>query len=99
MSRAQSTERQADLDVNERDSKDDKKPDPMDTALDTYASKSTTTHREKTEHTSVTNKKWTILEHNGVVFPPPYKPHGVKMLYDNVSIVLPGIFDFFKCSL
>ncbi|KAI4320807.1 hypothetical protein MLD38_034252 [Melastoma candidum] len=25
-------------------------------------------------------KKWTTLEHNGVIFPPPYKPHGVKML-------------------
>lgn len=26
-------------------------------------------------------KKWTTLVHNGVIFPPPYKPHGVKMLY------------------
>ncbi|XP_058729523.1 DNA topoisomerase 1 alpha-like isoform X1 [Vicia villosa] len=26
-------------------------------------------------------KKWTTLIHNGVIFPPPYKPHGVKMLY------------------
>ncbi|KAL6975239.1 hypothetical protein U1Q18_024034 [Sarracenia purpurea var. burkii] len=26
-------------------------------------------------------QKWTTLVHNGVIFPPPYKPHGVKMLY------------------
>ncbi|KAG5409224.1 hypothetical protein IGI04_005543 [Brassica rapa subsp. trilocularis] len=25
--------------------------------------------------------KWTTLEHNGVIFPPPYKPHGIKILY------------------
>ncbi|XP_028082689.1 DNA topoisomerase 1-like isoform X1 [Camellia sinensis] len=26
-------------------------------------------------------QKWTTLIHNGVIFPPAYKPHGVKMLY------------------
>jgi len=26
-------------------------------------------------------KKWTTLVHNGVIFPPPYQRHGVKMLY------------------
>ncbi|KAG2398171.1 DNA topoisomerase 1 beta [Vigna angularis] len=26
-------------------------------------------------------KKWTTLVHNGVIFPPPYQQHGVKMLY------------------
>ncbi|CAA7025341.1 unnamed protein product [Microthlaspi erraticum] len=26
-------------------------------------------------------KKWTTLEHNGVTFPPPYKPHGVATLF------------------
>lgn len=25
--------------------------------------------------------KWKTLEHNGLVFPPPYKPHNVRMLY------------------
>lgn len=25
--------------------------------------------------------KWATLEHNGVIFPPPYTPHGVRMLY------------------
>nr|CAA74890.1 topoisomerase I [Pisum sativum] len=29
----------------------------------------------------VMGRKWTTLVHNGVIFPPPYKPHGVKMLY------------------
>jgi len=32
--------------------------------------------------------KWTTLEHNGVVFPPPYEPlpKSVKMLYDGVPV-------------
>ncbi|GKV43780.1 hypothetical protein SLEP1_g58424 [Rubroshorea leprosula] len=33
-------------------------------------------------------KKWTTLVHNGVIFPPPYKPHGVKMLYAGKSVDL-----------
>lgn len=33
-------------------------------------------------------KKWTTLEHNGVIFPPPYKPHGVKMLYNGKPVDL-----------
>ncbi|WEW58741.1 DNA topoisomerase 1 [Emydomyces testavorans] len=34
--------------------------------------------------------KWTTLEHNGVVFPPPYEPlpKNVKMRYDGVPITL-----------
>ncbi|KAG6468524.1 hypothetical protein ZIOFF_073212 [Zingiber officinale] len=32
--------------------------------------------------------KWTTLEHNGVVFPPPYKPHGIKMLYEGRPVDL-----------
>ncbi|XP_030546644.1 DNA topoisomerase 1 alpha-like [Rhodamnia argentea] len=36
-------------------------------------------------------KKWTTLVHNGVIFPPPYKPHGVKMLYKGKPVDLtPG---------
>ncbi|KAJ3680849.1 hypothetical protein LUZ60_015338 [Juncus effusus] len=33
-------------------------------------------------------KKWTTLEHNGVIFPPAYKPHGVKMLYNGQTVDL-----------
>ncbi|KAG2581629.1 hypothetical protein PVAP13_6KG055400 [Panicum virgatum] len=33
-------------------------------------------------------QKWTTLEHNGVIFPPPYKPHGVKMLYNGQPVDL-----------
>ena len=33
-------------------------------------------------------KKWTTLEHNGVIFPPPYKAHGVKMLYNSKPVTL-----------
>lgn len=33
-------------------------------------------------------KKWTTLAHNGVVFPPPYKPHGVMILYKGKSVSL-----------
>ena len=32
--------------------------------------------------------RWRTMEHNGVIFPPPYKPHGVKMLYDGVPVSL-----------
>ncbi|KAK9091955.1 hypothetical protein Syun_026866 [Stephania yunnanensis] len=33
-------------------------------------------------------QKWTTLEHNGVIFPPPYKSHGVKMLYNGQAVDL-----------
>ncbi|XP_042501550.1 DNA topoisomerase 1 alpha-like isoform X1 [Macadamia integrifolia] len=33
-------------------------------------------------------QKWTTLVHNGVIFPPPYKPHGIKMLYNGQLIDL-----------
>ncbi|AES74044.2 DNA topoisomerase type I [Medicago truncatula] len=33
-------------------------------------------------------KKWTTLVHNGVIFPPPYKPHGVKVLYKGKPVTL-----------
>lgn len=35
--------------------------------------------------------KWTTLEHNAVLFPPPYVPlpKGVKMKYDGVPLTLP----------
>ncbi|KAE8713703.1 DNA topoisomerase 1 [Hibiscus syriacus] len=33
-------------------------------------------------------KKWSTLVHNGVIFPPTYKPHGVMMLYNGRPIDL-----------
>ncbi|KAM3395321.1 DNA topoisomerase 1 alpha [Capsicum galapagoense] len=33
-------------------------------------------------------QKWTTLEHSGVIFPPPYNPHGVKMLYKGKPVDL-----------
>ncbi|KMZ57043.1 DNA topoisomerase 1 [Zostera marina] len=33
-------------------------------------------------------QKWTTLEHNGVIFPPPYKPHGIKILYNGKPVDL-----------
>ncbi|XP_018457439.2 DNA topoisomerase 1 beta [Raphanus sativus] len=33
-------------------------------------------------------KKWKTLEHNGVIFPPPYKRHGVKILYQGKPVDL-----------
>ncbi|KAJ7529666.1 hypothetical protein O6H91_15G061100 [Diphasiastrum complanatum] len=33
-------------------------------------------------------QKWTTLEHNGVIFPPPYQVHGIKMLYDGKPVDL-----------
>ena len=32
--------------------------------------------------------KWRFLEHNGVIFPPKYEPHGVKMKYDGKTVDL-----------
>lgn len=36
-------------------------------------------------------QKWTTLEHNGVLFPPPYQPlpKNVKLKYDGVPVILP----------
>ncbi|SCZ89762.1 BZ3500_MvSof-1268-A1-R1_Chr9g10584 [Microbotryum saponariae] len=33
--------------------------------------------------------KWKTLEHNGVMFPPEYEPHGVKMKYEGKPVDLP----------
>lgn len=33
-------------------------------------------------------KKWSTLVHNGVIFPPPFKPHGIKLLYDGRPVDL-----------
>lgn len=33
-------------------------------------------------------KKWTTLSHNGVLFPPPYEPHGIAILYEGKPLVL-----------
>lgn len=32
--------------------------------------------------------KWRTLEHNGVLLPPPYTPHGIKMLYKGKPVKL-----------
>ncbi|KAK9284562.1 hypothetical protein L1049_023737 [Liquidambar formosana] len=52
-------------------------------AKSTKYSKST-----KVPPTSGEGQKWTTLVHNGVIFPPPYKPHGVKMLYNGHPVEL-----------
>jgi hypothetical protein len=33
-------------------------------------------------------KKWDTLEHAGVMFPPEYEPHGIKMLYEGKPVDL-----------
>ncbi|KAJ4981779.1 hypothetical protein NE237_032616 [Protea cynaroides] len=38
--------------------------------------------------TSGEGQKWASLVHNGVIFPPPYKPHGIKMLYNGQPVNL-----------
>ncbi|GMH33694.1 hypothetical protein BSKO_01528 [Bryopsis sp. KO-2023] len=35
-----------------------------------------------------TKRKWNTLVHSGVLFPPDYVPHGVKMLYDGKPVDL-----------
>lgn len=32
--------------------------------------------------------KWTTLEHNGVLFPPPYQPHNIPVIYEGQEIKL-----------
>ena len=44
-------------------------------------------------------KKWTTLSHNGVIFPPPYSPHGVKMLYNGKPVDLTPIQEEVALSL
>uniref|UniRef100_A0A6A7G310 DNA topoisomerase I n=1 Tax=Hirondellea gigas TaxID=1518452 RepID=A0A6A7G310_9CRUS len=34
------------------------------------------------------SKKWLTLKHNGVIFPPPYAPHGIKLLYKGQPVDL-----------
>ena len=34
------------------------------------------------------DKKWTTLAHGGVLFPPDYEPHGVRMLYEGRPVDL-----------
>lgn len=34
--------------------------------------------------------KWTSLQHNGVLFPPEYIPHGIPLVYAGEEIVLPA---------
>ncbi|GAA6032621.1 hypothetical protein JCM8097_004843 [Rhodosporidiobolus ruineniae] len=41
------------------------------------------------ENQEDTDEKWKTLEHSGVMFPPEYEPHGVKMLYDGKPVELP----------
>lgn len=33
-------------------------------------------------------ERWKTLEHAGVLFPPEYEPHGIKMMYDGVPVDL-----------
>lgn len=47
-------------------------------------------------------KKWTTLVHNGVIFPPPYQPHRVKMLYKGKPVDLTADQEevrFYLCKL
>jgi DNA topoisomerase IB len=34
------------------------------------------------------DKKWDTLVHAGVLFPPEYEPHGIKMLYEGRPVDL-----------
>ncbi|KAJ4969452.1 hypothetical protein NE237_016153 [Protea cynaroides] len=52
------------------------------------AKKSKYSKSMKVPPSSGEGQKWTSLVHNGVIFPPPYKPHGVKMLYNGQPVDL-----------
>lgn len=44
--------------------------------------------KSETANDKKVEKKWDTLHHCGVLFPPDYKPHGVKMLYDGRQVDL-----------
>lgn len=46
------------------------------------------TKRAKPESKSNAEIRWKTLEHSGVLFPPEYQPHGVRMLYDGTPVDL-----------
>ncbi|KAG6554934.1 hypothetical protein Mapa_003518 [Marchantia paleacea] len=54
----------------------------------TKCSKTTTKKSSGKQPISGGTEKWETLEHNGVIFPPPYQPHGVKMLYKGKPVDL-----------
>jgi DNA topoisomerase-1 len=33
--------------------------------------------------------QWTVLKHNGPMFPPPYKPHKIPVIINGKEVVLP----------
>lgn len=33
--------------------------------------------------------QWTVLQHNGPMFPPPYQPHNIPVIINNEKIILP----------
>ncbi|KAJ2691992.1 DNA topoisomerase 1, partial [Coemansia spiralis] len=37
--------------------------------------------------------KWQTLDHNGVLFPPEYVPHGVPLVYKGAAIALPPVVE------
>ncbi|KAL9266827.1 DNA topoisomerase 1 beta-like protein [Drosera capensis] len=52
------------------------------------AKKSKYSQSSKLPPNSGDGQKWRTLSHNGVMFPSPYKPHGIKMLYDGKPVDL-----------
>ena len=51
-------------------------------------SSSASTKRQSSGPSKAPVIRWNTLEHHGVLFPPEYVPHGVKMLYDGVPVDL-----------
>ncbi len=35
--------------------------------------------------------QWTILKHNGPLFPPSYKPHNIPVIINNKEVILPSL--------
>ena len=44
--------------------------------------------RSKSEPKINAEIRWKTLEHSGVLFPPEYQPHGIRMLYDGTPVDL-----------
>ena len=39
--------------------------------------------------TGGSKRKWETFQHNGVMFPPEYEPHGIPIIYKGTEIKLP----------
>nr|GEY52802.1 DNA topoisomerase 1 alpha-like [Tanacetum cinerariifolium] len=82
-----------DCDDDDYDDDDDDVPNQKTKKQTLSSSKSSSVNQKESNPSKVPpgfgeGKKWTSLVHNGVIFPPAYKPYGVKMPYKGKPVDL-----------